>query len=476
VIDAIRRRTKIVATLGPATDAPGVLDALVAAGLNVARVNCSHGTTRDQLRRAEAVRETSRRAGRPVGLLFDLQGPKLRLSSTTMERPIHVGDAITFSSDGPHNDGAPDHATVDFAGFASLVTSGSEIVIGDGVPRFAVETAGDQLVVARALSAGALSPRKGINVVHSRPELPAITEKDEADLAAALSVGADFIGMSFVRSRVDIDQLRERLEAAGSRAGIVAKIETVEAYDRIDEIIDASDGVMVARGDFGITAGLARVPLMQKDTIARATRAGKFVITATHMLESMVHAPEPTRAEVADVANAVIDGTSAVMLSAETGVGRHPVEAVRVMSLVAEAAEEAPIVHIPGEFAELRNSASSAAVMQAAVTLAEQVGARLIVVPTTTGGTARACAKFRSSVPILAIAHDPMVAAQLTTESGIHPVVADVDGSPKERVERALDIAREAAGLVSGDRVVLTAGPHAFSPGATNFIVVRELH
>jgi pyruvate kinase len=475
VIDVIRRRTKIVATLGPATDAPGVLDALVAAGLDCARVNCSHGSTRDQLARAEAVHEAARRAGRPIGLLFDLQGPKLRLSETTMERPIRVGDAITFSAEGPHNS-APDHATVDFAGFASLVTSGSELVIGDGVPRFAVESAGDQLVVARALSAGALSPRKGINVVHSRPELPAITDKDVVDLAAAVSVGADFIGMSFVRSALDIEQLRERLRAAGSRAGIVAKIETVEAYDRIDEIIDASDGVMVARGDYGITAGLARVPLMQKDTIARATRAGKFVITATHMLESMVHAPEPTRAEVADVANAVIDGTSAVMLSAETGVGRHPVEAVRVMSLVAEAAEEAPIVHVPGAFGAPRGDASSAAVMQAAVILAEQLSARLLVVPTTTGETARACAKFRSNVPILAITHDPTVAAQLTTESGVHPIVADVGGSPKERIELALDIARDAAGLVSGDRVVLTAGPHAFSPGATNFIVVRELH
>jgi pyruvate kinase len=472
VPDLRRRKTKIVATLGPATDPPGVLDALVAAGLDCARLNCSHGTTDELLSRAEAVRTAARRAGRPVGLLFDLQGPKLRLSRDTSERRVAVGEAITFSSYG-HAD-APGHATVDFEGFARLVTERSEIVIGDGVPRFAVERAGDDEVMARAVSAGPIAPRKGISVVHARPELPAVTDKDVSDLDAAMAAGADFVALSFVRSAADIEELRRRLRAGGSRARIVAKIESVDGYDHLDQIIDAADGVMVARGDFGVTAGLARVPLMQKDTISRATQAGKFVITATQMLESMIDAPEPTRAEVADVANAVIDGTSAVMLSAETSVGRHPVEAVRVMSLVAAAAEESPVIHGRARVG-LRDDTTARAVMHAAVVLADQLDAQVLVVPTTTGGAVRACAKFRPGTRIVALAHDPVVADQLTLEWGVQPLAVDVGGSPKELIEEALAIARDLGSLVSGDRVVLTAGPRTFSSGATNAIVVREL-
>jgi pyruvate kinase len=473
VPDAPRRKTKIVATLGPATDPPGVLDRLVAAGLDCARLNCSHGTASELVERADAVRAAAGRAGRPIGVLFDLQGPKLRLSASTSERRIGIGESMTFSSNGSPG-GALGHATVDCDGFARLVTSGSEIVIGDGVPRFAVEHARGETVTARAVSAGAIAPRKGVNVIRARPELPAITDKDVDDLSTAMAVGADFIALSFVRSAADIDELRQRLHAGGSRAAIVAKIETVEAYERIDEIIAAADGVMVARGDFGVTAGLARVPLMQKDTILRATQAGKFVITATQMFESMIQAPEPTRAEVADVANAVIDGTSAVMLSAETGVGRHPVDAVRMMALVAQAAEEAPVVHGRAVGEQLADT-SAEGVMHAAVLLADQLRARLLVIPTATGGAVRACAKFRLRTPMLALAHDPVVAAQLTTEWGVQPLYVEVGGSPHELAEHALDVARDHCGLATGDHVVVTVGPQAFSPGATNVIVVREL-
>ncbi|MDX6699937.1 MAG: pyruvate kinase [Baekduia sp.] len=472
--DALRRKTKIVAPLGPATDAPGVLDGLVAAGLDCARLNCSHGTGPELVERAEAVRAAAARAGRPIGVLFDLQGPKLRLSASTSERRIGIGESMTFSSN-RSSGGVLGHATVDCDGFARLVTSGSEIVIGDGVPRFAVEHARGETVTARAVSAGAIAPRKGVNVIRARPELPAITDKDVDDLNTAMAVGADFVALSFVRSAADIEELRQRLRAGGSRAAIVAKIETVEAYERIDEIIAAADGVMVARGDFGVTAGLARVPLMQKDTIWRATQAGKFVITATQMFESMIQAPEPTRAEVADVANAVIDGTSAVMLSAETGVGRHPVDAVRMMSLVAQAAEETPVVHGRARVGEHPGDTSAEGVMHAAVLLADQLRARLLVIPTATGGAVRACAKFRLRTPMLALAHDPVVAAQLTTEWGVQPLYVEVGGSPHELAEHALDIARDTCGLASGDHVVVTVGPQAFSPGATNVIVVREL-
>jgi pyruvate kinase len=470
----MHRKTKIVATLGPATDEPGVLDAMVAAGLDCARLNCSHGTTEQLVRRASAVRAAADRGGRPIGLLFDLQGPKLRLAGNTTERLVQAGDAITFTGDPSST--APDHVTVDFLGFSRLVTDNSEIVVGDGVPRFAVGRRVDGDVLTEALTAGQLAPRKGINVTYARPELPAITSKDASDLATAVAAGADFVALSFVRSAADIEDLRGRLHVAGSRALIVAKIETIEAYENLDEIVAGADGVMVARGDFGVTAGLARVPLMQKDTISRATQAGKFVITATQMLESMIHASEPTRAEVADVANAVIDGTSAVMLSAETGVGDHPVEAVKAMAQIAEAAEESPVFHGRAHVAAAGHDSSPAAVMHAAVGLAEQLVVRALVVPTTSGGAVRACVKFRPRTPVLAIAYDPLVGRQLTLEWGVRPVIveADEDGDEHELI-RALAIARALGPLAPGDRVVLTAGTTAYSPGATNVIVVREL-
>jgi pyruvate kinase len=468
------RKTKVVATLGPATDEPGVIDAMVARGLDCARLNCSHGTTEQLVERASAVRAASDRAGRPVGLLFDLQGPKLRLCGNTPERWVQAGDAITFTCD--PSSIAPNSVAVDFRGFARLVTDRSEIIVGDGVPRFAVGHRNDGEVLAEALTAGRLAPRKGINVTYAQPNLPAITSKDALDLATAVSVGADFVALSFVRSAANIEDLRKRLHDDGSRARIIAKIETVEAYENLDEIVAAADGVMVARGDFGVTAGLARVPLMQKDVISRATQAGKFVITATQMLESMVHAPEPTRAEVADVANAVIDGTSAVMLSAETGVGDHPVEAVRAMAEIAEAAEESPVFHGRAHAVVGGYESSAAAVMHAAVGLAEELAATALVVPTTTGGAVRACVKYRPRTPVLALACDPKVVHQLTVEWGVRPVLLEAralgDG---HEVSRALEVAREAGPLTTGDRVVLTAGPRAFSSGGTNVIAVREL-
>jgi pyruvate kinase len=465
------RRTKIVATLGPATDPPGVLDRLVAAGMDCARLNCSHGDA-DQLRaRAAAVRAAAERCGRPLGLLFDLQGPKLRLTADTAERTVEPGDEIVFAaaSEGPR----ADRVLVDFPDFPRLVTERSQIVIGDGVPRFAVTRIEPGEVVAQAVSPGRLAPRKGINVTFARPELPAITAKDVADLALAAELGADFVALSFIRSAADVEELRTRLADHGSPARTVAKVEKIEAYERLDEIVAAADGVMVARGDYGVEAGVARVPLMQKDTIYRATQAGKLVITATQMLESMIHAPEPTRAEATDVANAVIDGTSAVMLSAETSVGSYPVEAVRTMAEIAEAAEASPVIH--GRARDTAPETAAAAVMHAAVELAEELDAAALVVPTSTGGAPRACAKYRQRRPIVAPAHEPLVANQLTLEWGVYPTGMPTASTVEEMIDAALTAARERAGVPSGASVVITAGRRTGTPGATNLIMVREI-
>jgi pyruvate kinase len=465
------RHTKIVATLGPSTDRPGVLDQLIAAGLDCARLNCSHGTADDLRRRAREVREAAERAGRPVALMFDLQGPKLRLSSDTEQRVMEVGESVTFA--GAEVRAGPEHISVDFPGFAQLVTERSEIVIGDGVPRMLTERIDGGTVTTRVVSRGPVSPRKGITVTYARPTLPAITEKDLEDLAIAVEMEADFVALSFVRSGADMDALRDLLREHGSDARTIAKVEKVEGYERLDEVIAASDGIMVARGDYGVEAGVARVPLMQKDTIVRATQAGKLVITATHMLESMVSSAEPTRAEAADVANAVIDGTSAVMLSAETSVGAYPVEAVLAMGQIAEAAEEAPLIR--GAAHVVEPSGPDAAVMHAAISLADDVDACALIVPTATGGTVRACTKYRHRRPIVALAHSQRVANQLALEWAVRPTTMDVAGSVDELIDAALERARDYAGLEPGSRAVLTAGRRTGTPGATNLITLREI-
>jgi pyruvate kinase len=461
------RRTKIVATLGPATDDPGVLDHLVAAGMDCARINCSHGTAEDQLRRAAEVRQAAERAGRPLGLLFDLQGPKLRLSSATALRTVEAGESVTFA-------GAPrgDAVVVDFEGFARLCTPQSEIVIGDGVPRMTVAGVDAHEVHTVVRSPGPLSPRKGVNVTYARPELPAITEKDLGDLELAAQAGADFVALSFVRSAADLELLRAKMAELDFTARVVAKIEKVEAYENLDEIMRVADGVMVARGDYGVEAGIARVPLMQKDTIARATSQGKLVITATQMLESMIQAPEPTRAEVADVANAVIDGTSAVMLSAETSVGRYPVDAVRAMATIAEAAEAAPEIH--GRARGIVHDTPAAAIMHAAVELADEIDAAAIIVPSSTGGAPRACAKYRPRRPLIVLAHRRGVSEQLALEWGVYPTQMEHSDSVDELIESALIGARDFAELAPGARVVITAG-RAGMAGGTNLIMVREV-
>ena len=418
------------------------------------------------------MRAAAERAGRPLGLLFDLQGPKLRLSADTATRMLAAGEAVVFCGSGGSE--PPDRVRVDFPHFAALVTERSQIVIGDGVPRLAVEGVADGEVVARAVSPGPLSARKGVNVTYARPELPAITEKDLADLTLAAELDADFVALSFVRTAEDIEQLRAHMGALTCRARVVAKIEKVEAYERLDEIIAVSDGIMVARGDYGVEAGVAHVPLMQKDTIARATQAGKLVITATQMLESMIHAPEPTRAEATDVANAVIDGSSAVMLSAETSVGSYPVEAVLAMAEIAEAAEHAPEIHGRARTVQAGHAGGGRHARRRRARAGDRRG--------------RARRPDRDRRGAAGVREVPLEAARSSRwrttggsptrsrSTGASTATRWASPSPStSMIEGALIAARDDAGLPTGARVVLTAGRQTGTPGATNLIMVREI-
>src|SRR5581483_9323530 len=319
------RRTKIVATLGPASSTPEQLDALVAAGMDAARLNLSHGTHDDHAERARRVRAVEERTGKPLALIADLQGPKLRIGDLPAPVELQRGQAVAVVGEQTATDG---ELPVSPAVIGDVLQPGHDVLIDDGLVRLRVDEVDGGRAACTVVVGGRVSSHKGVNLPGVPIPIPSLTRKDVDDLEFALELGVDFVALSFVRSAADVRDLRRLVEEAGSKAHVIAKIEKAEAVAVLDEILAESDSVMVARGDLGVEIGAALVPLLQKRIILRALETGKPVITATQMLESMVHSPEPTRAEASDVANAVLDGTSAVMLSGETAVGEYPVEAV----------------------------------------------------------------------------------------------------------------------------------------------------
>jgi pyruvate kinase len=468
-----RRLAKILATLGPSTDAPGVMDGMVAAGLDGGRINCAHGTPDEWAMRAELLRAAGERARRPLSLLFDLAGPKARLGEV-VERQVVLGEELAFAPDGVHENGA---LSTSWPDLISAVSPGrSEIAIGDGTPRFGSLREDPErpgLVVGTCVRAGWMASNKGFVVTHAENDLPALTDKDMTDLRAAVELEADHVALSFVHDEHDVRSLRGALAAAGSHARVVAKIEKLDAVRSLDAIVAVSDGVMVARGDLGVEAGVAQVPELQKEIIAMARARGKLVITATQMLESMVRSAEPTRAEAADVANAVFDGTSALMLSAETTIGDFPVSAVDAMAEIAAAAERGLG---PREQKSERKPGRPAAVIETAVQLAERVGAAAIAIPTETGGSVRGAARHRPRRPIVAVTESPRVARQLALEWGVVPVVnRERPQDTDDMVAQLLAAAADSLGLASGIPVVLAYGPTGSRAGQTNLIVVREV-
>ncbi len=464
------RRTKILATLGPASMAPETIMSMIQAGVDGLRINAAHGSPEDWREQAKRARHAADITGRAIAIVFDLAGPKIRLSPDVETRAIAQGEEVVFTS-GESDNGAIE---VEWPEFAAAATPGvSEIVIGDGTPRFAVTATEAPLVMTRCERPGMLGPRKGAFVTHSSVGAAALTGKDLDDLEVAAEIGVDFVSLSFVRRGEDIDDLRDRLRGLGSHARIIAKIEKLEAVEALDELIQASDAIMVARGDLGVEVGAARVPLLQKEIIRKATRAGRLVITATQMLESMIDNAEPTRAEASDVSNAVLDGSSAVMMSGETAIGAYPVEAVQAMDEIARAAQAGELFH--REITAEPESAAEA-VIQAAVHLASQLNSAALVIPTRSGGSARAAAKYRPSRPIVGLAENATIARQLSLEWGvIAGTLPSHPGSVENLVNDALWSARSVAGLRNGDRVVMAMGRFSTGSGNTDLITVRRI-
>lgn len=469
------RHTKIVCTIGPASESDAVLEKLIQAGMNVARLNFSHGAPEEHLRRLQAVRRVAARLGQNVGVLMDLKGPKIRIGDLTREPlELKAGDRVVLTTvDEP---GTPGRIPVNYAALPREVQPGNTILLADGLIGLTVIEVQGTDIVCRVENGGLLTSRKGLNLPGVRTGLNVLTEKDIADLRFAIPLGIDFIGVSFVRRAQDIFCVRRVLEDMDATAQIIAKIETWEAVENLDEIIKVADGVMVARGDLGLEIAAEEVPLVQKRIIAQCNRLGKPVITATQMLESMIHNPRPTRAEASDVANAILDGTDAVMLSAETAVGEYPVEAVETMARIARRVEaDLPYTAILGQRKETLQRTVTEAISYATCTTAADLGAAAIITATQTGYTARMVARYRPPCPIVAATPDQQVLRQLALVWGVQAVlvkrIQDTDGMIAGSIEAAL-----AAGLIKGgDLVVITAGVPVGVHGTTNLLKVHTV-
>jgi pyruvate kinase len=465
------RRTKIVCTLGPASDSPEAVDRLVAAGMDAARLNFSHGTREEHAARARMVRESQERSGRPLALIGDLQGPKIRVGD--LEKPVVLveGDELVVAGEGR---GEPGDLPVSPPVLPDILHPGHELLIDDGLIRLRVDEVDGGRARATVVVGGVVGAHKGVNLPGVSIPVPSLTEKDVSDLQFALELGVDYVALSFVRAANDIRGLRELLNRADSTVLIIAKVEKAEALEELDAIISASDAVMVARGDLGVEIGPAAVPLVQKRIILSALEHGKPAITATQMLESMLRHPEPTRAEASDVANAILDGTSAVMLSGETAVGKYPVESVATMDRIARAVE--PSLAYRHELAQAADEPFPTvgdAMSNAACDIAEVLGATAILVPTYSGRTASAVARHRPRRPIVAVTHKRYAVQQLALEWGVVPAEIEECRDVEHLWAKTLDAAR-ASGLVhAGDRVVITAGTAVNVPGTTNVIKVE---
>jgi len=433
-----------------------------------ARLNLSHGTHDEHRERARLVRATEAELGRPIALIADLQGPKLRIGE--LESPVTLtrGEDVVVAGGESSVDG---ELPVSPAVIGEVLQPGHEVLIDDGLIRLRVEDVEAGRARCAVVSGGVITSHKGVNLPGVPVPIPSLTRKDMDDLELALELGVDFVALSFVRSAADVRDLHALLEQAGSHAHVIAKIEKAEAVDALEAILREADVVMVARGDLGVEIGVATLPLLQKRIIGAALERGKPVITATQMLESMVHQAEPTRAEASDVANAILDGSSALMLSGETAIGDFPVESLAYMDRIARAVE--PSLGYRHELPEASDEPTvGQAMSNAACDLAEALGAQAILVPTYTGRTASAVARLRPRRPILGLTHHDYVRRQMALEWGVTPLLIPESADFEDLWEHSLEVARQNGLVTEGDRVVITAGTAVNQPGTTDLIKV----
>ncbi|MEE1942202.1 pyruvate kinase [Streptomyces sp. TRM 70361] len=469
------RRAKIVCTLGPATDSYEQIKTLVEAGMDVARLNLSHGSHAEHEERYRRVRRASEATGRSVGILADLQGPKIRLGRFR-EGPVLLerGDEFTITTESVEGD--REQCGTTYEGLAEDIGPGEAILVDDGRVALRVTAVDGPRVRTLVTEGGMVSDHKGLNLPGVAVSVPALSDKDIEDLRWALRTGVDVIALSFVRSGRDIADVHRVMKEEGRHLPVIAKIEKPQAVENLDEIVAAFDGLMVARGDLGVEMPLQTVPLVQKRAVKLARRNAKPVIVATQMLDSMIDSSRPTRAEASDVANAVMDGTDAVMLSGETSVGKYPIETVKTMGRIVAAAEEDMLAKgLPPLSQSHKPRTQGGAVARAAAELGDFLGAKFLVAFTQSGDTARRLSRYRSPVPVLAFTPDPATRAQLNLTWGVEtflgPVVESTDEMVEQMDEQLLRIGR----CQEGDKVIVTAGSPPGVPGTSNMVRVHHI-
>jgi pyruvate kinase len=472
------RRTKIVATIGPASSSAETITHLLEAGMDVARLNFSHGTYEEHARRIAVLREAARALDRPLAILQDLQGPKIRTGPLLDDQPVQLQAGQRFDITTHEIVGTAARVSTTYTELPHDVQSGDRILLSDGLIELRVLDFTDDEVHTEVVFGGELREHQGINLPGVNVSAPALTAKDTADLEFGLQQGVDYVALSFVRRAADIQSIKQRIAAAGKATPVIAKIEKPEALNDLAAILEASDAIMVARGDLGVEMPPERVPVVQKQLIEASNAVGIPVITATQMLDSMIRNPRPTRAEASDVANAIIDGTDAVMLSGETAAGLFPVESVKMMARIAEAAE-ASGRHgdIHGMLAPSQTQASSVAnaISAAACAIVQILPVRAIVAFTMSGSTGRLVAHLRPTVPILAFTPSETVYHRLNLVWGVTPIMCDYVDRLDELGDRVGDILLARGFAQPGDTVVMTGGHPIAARGQTNFVKVMQL-
>ncbi len=471
------RKTKIVCTIGPATDDENIMRELMLAGMNVARFNFSHGDYETHEKRLKMIENLRRELDLPVATLLDTKGPEIRLGKFVDNKPVEIHDGdqyILTTEDVPCTN---EIGSISFKKLPRDVSIGTRILINDGVIELLAEKVTKTEIVCRIIHGGTLSNNKGINVPGVKLSMPYLSERDMDDLEFGAKMGFDFIAASFVRSAADINYLRKFTQSLGwFDVRIIAKIENTDGVENIDEILEAADGIMVARGDMGVEIPFERIPAIQKELIKKGYNAGKQVVTATQMLESMITNPRPTRAEITDVANAIYDGTSAIMLSGETAAGAFPVEAVKTMALIAETTENN--IDYKAQFSERRslpNGNVAEAIAHATVTTAHDLDARAIITVSLGGQTARLISKYRPGCPIIGCTMSEIVCRQMNMSWGVIPFIIDEKTSTDELFAAAVEAAEEHRLVQDGDLVAITAGVPLGVSGTTNLMKVEKI-
>ncbi|MDD6059841.1 MAG: pyruvate kinase [Ruminococcus sp.] len=471
------RKTKIVCTIGPATDDEHIMRELMLAGMNVARFNFSHGDYETHEKRLRVIERLRKELDLPVATLLDTKGPEIRLGKFVDNKPVEIfdGDTYTLTTEDVPCDNKT--GSVSFKKLPRDVSIGTRILINDGVIELVAEKVSSTEIVCRVIHGGTLSNNKGINVPGVKLSMPYLSERDMDDLEFGSKMGFDFIAASFVRSAADINYLRKFTHSLGwYDVRIIAKIENTDGVENIDEILEAADGIMIARGDMGVEIPFEQIPAIQKAIIRKGYNAGKQVVTATQMLESMIANPRPTRAEITDVANAIYDGTSAIMLSGETAAGAYPVDAVKTMALIAETTEEN--INYKARFSSRqiesdRNIAE--AIAHATVTTAHDLDAKAIITVSLGGQTARLISKYRPACPIIGCTMNEVVCRQMNMSWGVVPFIIDEKTSTDELFAAAVEAAEQHQLVRDGDLVAITAGVPLGVSGTTNLMKVEKI-